>query len=206
MTRISRAHSEPREYTPVDITWNSNCAHLLTLSKEGGDSCLRERRDVISVPFGSASRRARKNRYVAVVIVVATIIGAVVKFTTAFDSFLNLIGLDRRHARVIYRPLADDLANLERAMIALGESKSHWSFVQAEVQMVEVAAEPVCNARKSVAELGDASTRRDLDVICKAVEIIKKFSNPQTNESPVGAVALARTIAPLVKKNEGGNL
>ena len=155
------------------------------------------------MPSSSLSDRLlaglKNNHFVAVVVVLATIIGAVVQFTTVFDTFLDLIGLDG-HARVIYRPLAADLGTLERDMNILGHSAPDWISVQMEAHSVEIAAEPACNTKKSVSELGDVSTRQELDAICKAVEIIKNFSDPQRMKGPEGAIALAVVFAPYVKE------
>lgn len=156
------------------------------------------------MPSSSLSDRLlttlKNNRYVAVVVVIATIIGAVVQSTAAFDKFLDLIGLGGR-APAIYRPLADDLGSLERDMNTLGQpgrdlSLYDWSFYQPFARSVDVAAKPVCNAKTSVSELGDVSTRRELDVICKEVETIQELGK----HSPEGAVLLARICVPHVKE------
>jgi hypothetical protein len=54
------------------------------------------------------------------------------------------------------------------------DKNRNWSWVDHEIGEVVVAADPVCNTeRRSVSELGDASTRKELDDICSAVGLIK---------------------------------
>jgi len=145
----------------------------------------------------------KNNRYLGTIIVIATIIGAIAQFTNsltpAYDKVQELLGLDARH-RAIYRPLAADLGNLEIAMNSLGSGETAWPVVQLKVHMIQVAADPVCHARKGVSELGDANTRQELDRICTAVELIKKFGDPQSSETPTVAQALALEMATRVKE------
>lgn len=140
----------------------------------------------------------KNNGYVAIVIVAATIIGAVATFTTsigtAYERFLQLIGRDGR-ARAIYRPLVDNLDNLDRAIHVLGgldmRDDNSGSLGLALFQMVEAAAKPVCDARNSVSELGDTATRKELDTICIMVDTMKKIGE---HTAWIGAVALAKVF------------
>jgi hypothetical protein len=128
----------------------------------------------------------------AVVVVASTIIGGVATTMTAIEKIHDILGHGR--ARAVYRPLVADLANVERVMHALGDLKTHTGggVVQVEVQMLENAAEPVCNARRSVSELGDASTRQELDTICAEIEMIKKLA--VNTPDGIGAVSFANLI------------
>ena len=145
----------------------------------------------------------KNNPYIAVLLVAATIIGAVATFTntvsSAYQNILEALGLDGR-AHAIYRPLVANLDNLERAVHALAALNSATTIppktvVLAEVHMVEAAAEPVCKARDKVSELGDASTRKELDGICTTVEMMRPLAeNTTTGE---GATSLAAAFEEL---------
>ena len=96
----------------------------------------------------------------------------------------------------VYRPLIDDLENLERAMGPLARLNADpnrtQSVVLAQLHIVEAAIAPISEARKRVSILGDASTRKDLDGICTALEVMKQLAeHTQTGE---GATALAAAL------------
>jgi hypothetical protein len=99
-------------------------------------------------------------------------------------------------ARAIYRPLVADLDGLDRALRGLADLSSSpvrdLSLVLAQLHMVEVAADPVCQARRSVSQLDDAGIRNDLDAICTAVEVLKALA--QHTDTGAGAAALARVL------------
>jgi Flp pilus assembly pilin Flp len=143
----------------------------------------------------------RENRFIAVVVAVATILAAVATFTTtmstAFEKACSLLGLGGQD-RVIYRQLAADLENLDKEVAALGAQTSKpysgWDNIRIYVHWVDVAAEPVCNARPRISALGDTETRNDLDGICKAVQVIDALDE---RTAGVGATALAATLQQL---------
>ncbi|MGO9019422.1 MAG: hypothetical protein ACLQVJ_13845 [Syntrophobacteraceae bacterium] len=88
----------------------------------------------------------------------------------------------------IYRQLVGDLDNLEREMHVLAsqdlsENRDWRSFaptVRFCITSVEKAAEPVCKARGSVSGFGDTAIRRELDDLCKLVEVWAYEKNDPT--------------------------
>ncbi len=96
----------------------------------------------------------------------------------------------------IYRALVADLDNLDRALRGLAHYKSssmrELSLVLAQVHMVEVAADPISKLRERISELGDAGTRKDLDDICTAVEVIRALA--EHTEDGVGATVVASVL------------
>ena len=76
----------------------------------------------------------------------------------------------------IYQPLYDDLGVLENSMKSLGVIYENASMMATitpdEIHYVELAAEPVGKARTRISQFGDTDTRRQLDEICQAVNMM----------------------------------
>lgn len=143
----------------------------------------------------------KNNPVIAVFLVLGICVIAAAQFTDAFDKLRSWL---RPGERTIYRPLAADLENLEMAMRNLAnlinDPNHQLSQVQEYFRLVEIAAKPVCDARKSVSEIGNADIRKDLDGICLSTEIIRTLLN--RTEGGVGAIAVAAVLEQggLVKK------
>jgi hypothetical protein len=118
----------------------------------------------------------------------------------------NIPGIRKRdwedeRSRAVFRSLVADLENLEQALHSLGAILDHpdqgqWMYSDL-LHMVEVAAQPLCDARKSVSELGDQSTCRELVAISNSVEVIKILG---AHTAGVGGEAFARLTAETVQK------
>ena len=124
----------------------------------------------------------KNNRYLAIVVVAATIIIAVAQFSGALRELRTLIWSDAGRARTMYQTLALDLRSTEDALtrFTFFVSRESGPF-QAHVRPVLIAADPVCAAKKGLAELGDADTRAEIDVICAQIETFKYLADPQVN-------------------------
>jgi hypothetical protein len=141
----------------------------------------------------------KNNRFIAITIVVTTVIVAVATFTSVVGSSYKLVselfGLDGR-ARSIYRPLVADLENLDGRVNALGslltpgQPRDNIRLAPDMLHMVEVASEPVCAARKGVFEFGDADIRKELDEICLSIESLKPLLNINPVLPILGAAAI----------------
>jgi len=124
-------------------------------------------------------------------------------FGDQFDSALaRLVDRARRLKKGPWGTLVADLENLEQALHSLGSLLDHpdpWKYPDL-FHMVEVAAEPVCDARKVVSQLGDQSTRHELDEICTTVGMMRTAGEPTAG---VGAEVMARALEEIVKKLRG---
>ena len=140
----------------------------------------------------------KNNRYVAVVIVAATIIVSVGKFT---DAGKNLIELIFPPSPPVYRALVADLGSLEKVLNNLANSRVEGAAIGIEVQLVHQALERVCAKKDDIAQLKDEYVRSKLDEICIADTLMKNFSDPQKSEDPGKASrALAAVMAEKVRK------
>lgn len=120
-------------------------------------------------------------------------------FGDQFDSAVaRLVDQVRELKKGPWDKLVADLENLEQALHSLGSLLDHPDPRRYPdlLHMVEVAAEPVCNARKIVSELGDQSTRHELDEICKSVGLMRTAGEI----AGVGAEIMARAEEDFVKK------
>jgi len=121
-------------------------------------------------------------------------------FGDQFDSAVaRLVDEVRRPRDGFWDKLVADLANLEQALHSLGTLLDHPDprTYPDLLHTVEVATEPVSNARRTVTELGDDSTRHELDDICKGVELIRSAG---AFTSGVGGEIVGRAIEESVKK------
>ena len=99
-------------------------------------------------------------------------------------------------ANAIYRPLIDDLENLQRALSdlhSLCDRGADRALFLAQLHMVEAAVAPISDARRAVSALGDASTRKDLDGICRLVESMKVAAE-STEFGQAAAIATAYVV------------
>ena len=71
-------------------------------------------------------------------------------------------------------------------------SKDWSSMVPIYLNMAEREATPVCEARKSISQVGDTDTREQLDRICKWVELARVVYET-SNQPGLAVVALAKT-------------
>ncbi len=120
--------------------------------------------------------------------------------TKAADQILIFFGLVDRTRLRVYRSLVADLEGLERSVHSL--ASIHFTPPNAPVEpavetvvavgQMRSAAKPVCDARKSVSELGDVETRHRLDVICGFVDAIEALFTH--TYGGVGGIALARIM------------
>lgn len=142
----------------------------------------------------------RNNRYVAVIVVTATIIGGAAAFTNAVSSFHQVIATALGHdSRPLYRALAADLDTLDVQVhgavlthqIMTDQLVRDAHFVLSQISLIEEAAKPVCEARRRVAELGDRDTRQHLDDICNRVWRLRPIA---TDGAPEQAVQWLREM------------
>lgn len=121
-------------------------------------------------------------------------------FGDQFDAAVaRLVDEVRRGKKGPWDKLVADLENLEQALHSFGSLRDHPDPRRYPdlLHMVEVAAEPVCNARKIVSELGDQSTRHELDEICNMVGQMRTAAEFMAG---LGAEIMAQVAEDFVKK------
>jgi hypothetical protein len=144
----------------------------------------------------------RNNRFVAVLIVGAAIVGGVATFTNAVSTAIQFVkGIGGDSHRPLYRALADNLDNLERTVGNIAILKNldlgtEASLVSDDIGEVEQAAKPVCDSRDRVSELGDKELRHDLDMICADVVTMRRIAADGRQKDAVG---VAPTLDGLIK-------
>ena len=99
----------------------------------------------------------------------------------AFGISLNLkalFGAPKGVAQETYKALIMDLKSTEKALRGFSETHHSPDTLQLQIRDIIKATEPVCAVKAKLAEIDDADTRIEIDLICSSVEAFKNIVDP----------------------------
>ncbi len=89
-----------------------------------------------------------------------------------------LFGMPKGGAQATYKALIMDLNTAEKALRGFSETHHSPDTLQLQIRDIIKTTEPVCAVKAKLAELDDADTRIEIDLICSSVEAFKNIVDP----------------------------